>query len=145
MLPEQRSSPGRRDVDDARRDVDVVADEVLTAPRRSAPVEPGAHPERHLVGVGGDLEPDEDRDARAHRRVGVGEEDEQAVAELLHDARAVGQRRADDAVLGPEHRERFAVAPGRGELGEPDEIGERDRAFDCCPVPVTRRGSGRRR
>src|SRR5262249_23368280 len=86
-----------------------------------------AHPERD-VGGGLLLEAFGDRQARPQRSHRLREREHQAVAEILHHARAVRQRGAHHLLLPVEQGERLVVAVLGGELGEPDDVGEDHRA-----------------
>ena len=63
--------------------------------------------------------------------LGVVEPQQQPVAELLHDARAVGQRAAHEHLLPFEQRERDVVAVLVGQLREADDVGEDDGPRDA--------------
>ena len=55
-----------------------------------------------------------------------GEPEQEAVAELLHDAGTVGQATTDHALLRSQQQQCIAVTSHGGELGEAADVGERD-------------------
>src|SRR5680860_726148 len=95
-------------------------------PGRGFPMQADAHPERRRRAsrpeAAAQLSADHDR------RDGVGEPEHEPVAELLDDPRVLGQRRSHGTLLGVQDRHRDVVSPFGGEVGEPDEIREGDRA-----------------
>lgn len=74
------------------------------------------------------------------RVAGVTKPEHQAIAEFLDYAGVFGELFAHDALLQSEELERLVVAAKRVELGEPDDVGEHDRAVH--DVRSGRRGDG---
>src|SRR6266545_3047622 len=118
---------GACDVHDPGGEVHVVADEIVAAPGGASPVHPHADPQRCRF-TGRSREPLEQVEARGEAGRRVGEPEHQTVTELLHDASAVRQCRTHETFLEIEEHDGFRVAARRRELGEPDDVGEDDRA-----------------
>ena len=123
---EHLAGPGH--VDDPRGHVDVVTDEVVTAGRGSAPVKTDPDPQRQERVSRLALERLLQVEAGRERGCGGREPEQQAVAELLHDASARRQRAAHELFLEREERHRLVVAPHRAELREAHDVGEGDGA-----------------
>ena len=134
---------GRREIEDARREIHRAADHVMGCHYRVTPVCTDAH--RQDVGAGASQ-----FDRREHRLRGIGEPREETVAEVLHDMAtpAVGDRCRGQDVQQEELR-RDSVTFPLGERHEVAQIGEHDRdplPFERCDAqrhPTHRRTSSR--
>ena len=87
-----------------------MADEIGAPAASLAGVETDPDPQRQTGGLGLGVEALLEGQPRAHGGDGVGEEEEQAVTELLHDPGVFRQRLRHHAVLRGEEGERGLVA-----------------------------------
>jgi myo-inositol-1(or 4)-monophosphatase len=119
----------RGEINDARRNVDVVADEIAAVADRRAEVYADPHPEREVAADRSLLERVLKGERGLNRVAGVAEEQEEPVAQVLHDAPPPADLRSQDLLVHRDELDRSLIALDSTELREAREVGEGDCAL----------------